>query len=248
MTVVTTDMARNHPIPVANQHPTEDLATPFEVAGTAFTPLADRGLFWQSQNTLMVADLHLGKEATFCASGIAVPRGSTGRTLQCVEAMLRQTQSSRLIILGDLFHAKSSLAPDVREQFIQFLDRCGAGEVILVRGNHDRSAGTLPSDWPLVVVEEPLVIDQVELAHFPGPPTAPNQLRIAGHLHPGVVLGRPAGGRKLPCFHYSAHDACLTLPAAGDFTGTARVRPSGQDRVWIAAENTVIEVDLRHLA
>jgi len=214
----------------------------------SFTPLAKRGLYWSEPKVLFVADLHLGKEATFCREGIAVPRGASERTLKVIAQMLQQTAASQLMILGDLFHAKSSLAADMRDLFESFLLRMTGVHVTLVKGNHDRAVGELPTQWPMTIVESPYLFGGIELSHFPDQATPECELRIAGHVHPAVRLrgGGQAEG-KLACFHYDAKHRCLTLPAVGEFTGTKQIRPVGQDRVWVVSEDEVIEIDRRHV-
>jgi metallophosphoesterase superfamily enzyme len=62
---------------------------------------------------------------------------------------------------------------------------------------------------------------------------------IAGHLHPGAVLRGAARQReRLPCFWFGTETA--VLPAFGEFTGLADVRPAEGDRVWVIAEGSVI--------
>lgn len=195
---------------------------------------------------LLVADLHLGKEATFCRGGIAVPRGSTVATLQMITDMLVESSASTLVILGDLFHAKSSLAADIRHCFEEFLKRHQGVDVVLVKGNHDKSTGSLPTHWPMQIVDAPWSFDGVSLVHYPSPPSDGTQLCIAGHLHPAIRL-RVAGAGKLPCFHFDADMRCITLPAAGEFTGTAVIRPNANDRVWVISEDDVLELDSRLL-
>ena len=47
------------------------------VGGETVTLFADRALFWTRERTLFVADVHLGKTATFRAHGVPLPRGTT---------------------------------------------------------------------------------------------------------------------------------------------------------------------------
>jgi uncharacterized protein len=201
------------------------------------------GLFWPAQAALLVADLHLGKEATFCTGGIPVPRGSSNATLDEIDLMLRQTGAIKLIILGDLFHARSALAQDVIQLLASFLASHRDVEAILVRGNHDLAAGTLPSELPIRCVDPPWKLTGLTLAHFPGAPVADSPLMIAGHLHPAVSISDSvAAARKLPCFYYDDAQRCLTLPAVGHFTGCSMVRRRTGDRVWAVADDQVIEL------
>jgi uncharacterized protein len=210
-----------------------------------FVPLAYAGLYWPSQKTLFVADLHLGKEASFCREGIAVPRGTSERTLRRISEMLAETGAENLVILGDLFHARSSLAEDVRALFASFLESVSPVSVTLVLGNHDRAVGALPKEWPMKIVSA-WSMKGISLSHFPSLPIGEDSLALAGHLHPAIKLRGPAGNEgKLACFHYDSTLRCLTLPAVGEFTGTALVHPVAGDRVWISVGSEVREIDLR---
>lgn len=208
-----------------------------------FRLLGGCGVYWPAQRMLLVADLHLGKEATFRASGLAVPRGTTDGTLAAIGQMIVETGAERLAILGDLFHARSSLAVNVRQSFSRFLSDHDSVQVTLVMGNHDVATGPLSAEWPLRVVNPPWEVDGVTLSHFPGPPTGDSQICLAGHLHPAVRIGDAISTvGKLPCFYFDTARSCLVLPAIGQFTGTAAVQPTGNDRVWVLADNEVIEV------
>jgi uncharacterized protein len=228
---------------VSSPHEPTPAAMRLTVLGNDFQALGDGGLYWIAERTLLVSDLHLGKEATFCVGGIAVPRGATDSTLEAVARMIAATAAEKLLILGDLFHARSSLAEDVRSSFDRFLSDHSGVEVTLVRGNHDDSTGALPDHWPLRIVRPPLEIGGLTLHHFPGPPSDGTGLRIAGHTHPAFrITDRIASIGKLPCFHYDSVNRCITLPAVGRFTGTSAIRPAKGDRVWVIAEGEVFEV------
>ena len=203
-----------------------------------------RGLFLEDYQTLLVADLHLGKDTTFRREGLAVPRGSSAQTLRCVMEMVRETNAKDVIILGDLFHARTSLSAEICELFADFLRSLSSVHVTLVKGNHDRSAGPTPRDWPLQVIESELRRGPYQLSHFPGVASPEYPLRIAGHTHPAVRLrGEMQYEGKLPCFHFDSHQRCLTLPAVGDFTGTQRIHPEPDDRIWVITGEEVIELN-----
>lgn len=205
--------------------------------------LGDRGVYWPAQRMLLVADPHLGKEATFRASGLAVPSGATDGTLAAIGRMIEQTDAVKLVILGDLFHARSSLAREVTNLFAGFLNLYEHVAVSLVKGNHDVSTGPLSSDWTLQVIDPPWDIDGVTLLHFPDRPTERSTIALAGHLHPAMRIGDGVCTTgKVPCFYFDAQLSCLVLPAIGEFTGTATVRPEADDRAWVLADGEVIEV------
>jgi DNA ligase-associated metallophosphoesterase len=202
--------------------------------------LAERALFWPRAGTLVVADLHWGKAATFRAAGIPVPVGATSDDLARLDAALLRTCARRLVVLGDLFHAK---AGRIASQTLAELRRWRALrdelEIMLVRGNHDRHAGDPPDDLRINCVNAPAFVPPFVLRHEPT--ASPEGYTLAGHLHPGIVLAGPALQReRLPCFWLTPRGA--VLPAFGSFTGSASVVPEPEDRIFVVAGQEVIGV------
>lgn len=209
-----------------------------ELAGYSFQLFADRGLYWDHQSTLFVADTHFGKEATFRAQGIPVPIGSTQGTLSKIAKMLSKSGAKRLCILGDMFHAKSSLSPDVRETMETFFAATSGIEWMLVEGNHDVRVGQLPSNWPIKALAKTFITDRIALGHHPTELPVGADLYLCGHVHPAIRIStRSESLGNLPCFWLSK--GCLVLPAIGEFTGTYRVQLSEGDVAWIATDADV---------
>jgi DNA ligase-associated metallophosphoesterase len=210
------------------------------IAGIELTLLGDRGVYWNAQQTLLIADTHFGKEATFRRHGVPVPRGSTIGTLKTIAQMLDRTEAKRMVILGDMFHARSSLSRDVCESLDAFMNRYGNIEFTLVRGNHDAQVGQLPDRWPIEVIESGKIEDGIALAHHPGAKPDDAELLMCGHLHPSIQF-KSATDRvgKLPCFWL--HEGCLVLPAVGEFTGTHHIPLGNKDRAWIVLEDELLE-------
>ena len=209
-----------------------------ELAGHQFLLLADRGMYWPARRTLFIADTHFGKEATFRRNGIPVPVGSTEGTLNRIRRLLEQTQATQLCILGDMFHAKSSLSADVRYSLDAFFAAFSKLSVLLVRGNHDSRLGPLPTNWPVEVVEPGIRMHDVALGHHPEPVPENARLYLCGHLHPTIQVncGKEKLG-KLPCFWHSV--GCLILPAIGQFTGTHLVHPGSADTAWVVTDDEI---------
>tara|TARA_R110002073_G_scaffold96661_2_gene223108 strand:+ start:995 stop:1690 length:696 start_codon:yes stop_codon:yes gene_type:complete len=209
-----------------------------EVAGIALQLCADRAVFWPEQRALFVADTHFGKAATFRRHGIPVPSGSTAGTLHKIDSLLQSTNATRLIILGDMFHARSSLSPKVCELLEAFFAKHDEIDFTLVRGNHDTQVGRLPSSWPIEVVEPGARMGTVALGHHPVPVPGDASLLLCGHLHPAVrfaVGGEDFG--KLSCFWLS--ERCFVLPAIGGFTGTHVIRPQRGDQTWLILDDVM---------
>lgn len=206
-----------------------------EVCGERLALRADRSLLWPRARTLVVADPHFGKAEAFRAVGVPVPGGPTG-PLARLAAALADTAAGRLIVLGDFWHSRDGRTDRVASELAAWRAERPALRVDLVRGNHDR-AGPPPDgwgDWLTELPEPPFVF-----AHFPDPSDAGYVL--AGHLHPGVVLGRER--LRLPCFWFGPRVG--VLPAFGDFTGAAAVPAQRGDRVFAVAGGEVIDVSRR---
>lgn len=211
--------------------------------------LPGRAALLTSSRTLLVADLHLGKAATFRRAGIPVPEGTAQRDLARLERLVADHAARRVVILGDLFHAHRGATPLVFDEFAAARSRIAAAEVVLVIGNHDRSVGSLPGrlgiDACVPVLDEP----PFSFVHEPPPaaaevraaPPAAGRFTFAGHLHPTVTLRSPGGDRlRERCF--AAEPSLLVLPAFGSFTGGHAVRPAGGSRLWIARDDAVVDV------
>ena len=223
-----------------------DIAPPPPVADSPadILLLPGRAAFLPSTATLLVADLHLGKAATFRNAGIPVPEGSAQADLARLERLVRDTAARRLIVLGDLFHARSGCTQAVFDEFAASRARMPGTEVLLIPGNHDRAIGKIPAslgiDSCLRTHDEP----PFHFVHEPAtdlPEPGRTCFTIAGHLHPTVVLRSPSGDRITErCF--VAEEATLVLPAFGSFTGGHRMRHADGLRLWIARDDGVADV------
>ncbi|TWU46825.1 ligase-associated DNA damage response endonuclease PdeM [Rubripirellula reticaptiva] len=210
------------------------------LSGTKLQLHSARAVFWPDRETLFVADTHFGKEATFRRHGIPVPRGSTDGTLRSLSTLISDVNAVRLVVLGDLFHARSSLSRDVCESMDVFFRKHASLNITLVRGNHDAHVGQLPPAWPIDVVEPGIRMGAFTLTHEPSAPTSDSTLVLCGHIHPGInirIATQSLG--RMPCFWMD--NRCLVLPAFGQFTGLHCVKPKKDSRVWIVADDEIVE-------
>ena len=209
-----------------------------EVAGERVTLLAERALWWPARGALVVADVHLGKGATFRAAGIPIPRGSTTDDLARLDRALTRTGATALVILGDLFHARVGReAPGTLAQVGGWRGRWPELDVLLVRGNHDVGAGDPPTELGVRCVDEPWTETPFAFRHHPAPDGSAYVL--AGHIHPVVRLDARGGLRaRLPAFVFGTRVALL--PAFGSFTGGGPVEPEPGDRVYVVADDEVL--------
>jgi uncharacterized protein len=214
-------------------------AAALTLRGESLLLLPQRAAFRPGSATLLLADPHFGKPAAFRAAGLAVPGGSTAAALSRLDAALRATRARRIVFLGDFFHARASRTPATLGALGAWRERHAALELLLVRGNHDRHAGDPPPELGIGCVDEPLVEPPFSLSHHPAP--VAGAYALAGHLHPAVRLrGAARQHERLSCFWFGAEVG--VLPAFGEFTGAADVRPAAGDRVFVVAGAEVLPV------
>jgi DNA ligase-associated metallophosphoesterase len=207
--------------------------------GHAFELLADRAVWWPFRRTLVIADLHLGKAATFRARGLPVPAGTTARDLSRLSRLIETFDPRRLLILGDLIHARESA--ESLHTFRAWRDRHPRTEVAVVLGNHDRHVSQELIAAAVDLYAAPVCEDGVFFTHEPADsPTCPT---VAGHLHPMARLTDFDGsGVNVPCFVLDPDQ--LTLPAFGQFTGGCRIDPMPNRCLYTAAAGRVVCIGL----
>lgn len=209
------------------------------VGDTELTLLPEKAAYWEEERTLLVADVHVGKDAAFRARAVPVPLGTTASDLERLGRLLRRTGAERLIVLGDLYHAEAGMTPRTRDLFQDWRERHQRLSLMLVRGNHDRDAGHSPTEFEVTDREAPVVQSPFVFQHEPTPSEA--GFVVGGHVHPGVIL-RGNGGRRerLPCFH--VRPSALVVPAFGEFTGIHAVDLAPDDEIVAVAGEALIRV------
>ena len=200
-------------------------ASPTHSINTAFGPLVlsyQKVVFDPAHSALFVADVHLGKAATFRSLGVPVPSGTTQGNLDHLSAAFAQFNPANVYFLGDLMHAKAAHNTALIEKLHQWRLAHANIAMTLIRGNHDSKAGDPPVSLNIKVVEEPFRLGDLALCHHPQ--AVAGAFSLAGHEHPVVVLnGKGKSRARLPCFYLKAEQ--LILPSFGEFTGGYQVRP-----------------------
>ena len=212
-------------------------------ASTSLRLLPERAAFWSDRSTVLVADVHLGKDATFRSQAVPLPLGSTSADLRRLGALVDRLAPDRLLVLGDLYHAASGMTEAVLDGFRDWRRERSALDVVLVRGNHDRDAGVSPGDLGITERDGPLREPPFAFQHMPPDRADEPRARgyvVAGHRHPGRVVRSGKERERLPCFHATA--AGLVLPAFSTFTGLMTVDPDPGDHVLVVAGDELVRV------
>jgi DNA ligase-associated metallophosphoesterase len=220
----------------------QDLAIP--AGGDTLVLCPEHAAFWPAARTLMVADAHFGKAASFRARGVAVPEATTGETLAKLDALIARHDPARIVFLGDFLHAREAHARQTIAALEGWRERHRALELVLVEGNHDLHAGAPPAALQVECMTEPWPLGPWALCHHPQ--AVSGRFVLAGHLHPALRVAGRSESVRLPCFWFGAGTG--VLPAFGAFTGAHGITPAEGDRVFVVAEDRVLPVPARRAA
>lgn len=201
--------------------------------------LPERALFWPAKRSVVIADPHFGKPATFRKAGLSVPEEMTAADLDRLSAVVAFTGAVRLVVLGDFFHASAGRGEATMEALHDWCSRHSALSVLLISGNHDLQSGKPPACWNFQVEGDEWCEGPFCFRHMPGKKSG--KYVLAGHLHPCLSLRERYGpSLRLACFWFGRHGA--VLPAFGSFTGSHPIRPLRGDRVFGVGPSGVIEL------
>lgn len=189
--------------------------------------------FWEEQQLLLIADVHLGKISHFRKHGSAVPQNAVLQNFDKLTEMVKKFQPKNICFLGDLFHSAKNAEWGLFEKWVEEQ----TAKVSLILGNHDIISPLLFENMGVRVFQE-LYIGKFKLTHHPEVQEA--YFNICGHIHPGYRLtGLAKQHLKLKCFFRSKHQ--LILPAFGEFTGVFLMKPEPQDQIFVCAGTVVLK-------
>lgn len=190
-------------------------------------------IYWENKKTLLISDLHLGKAEHFINNFIPLPY-NIEKDLNRFRDAVNEFNVSRILILGDLFHAKTTVDKELFKQFLLSLNK----KVTLILGNHDILDVNTYKELGINKVYKSLTEDMFLFTHKP---VESDLINIHGHIHPGIILRGIANQKlKLPCFYFTEKYLCL--PAFGGLTGKHTIIPSKNTKVYIVTDKLVKKV------
>ena len=215
------------------------MSLPIDLAGETVLLLPQKAVYWPRERTLVIADIHFGKAASFRALGVPVPRGTTSENLAALDALLALHATDRIVFLGDFLHAKAAHASATVQAMLAWRARHPHLVLTLVRGNHDRHAGDPSVLLRIDMVDEPYEAGPFAFCHHPE--LAAAGYVLAGHVHPVYRLAGRRDALRLPCFVVGPGRAIL--PSFGAFTGGHVIERGAGERVYLAADETIFPVE-----
>lgn len=206
-----------------------------ELAGEQLALLPQKAVLWPRERTLVVADIHFGKAASFRAHGVPVPRGTTTQNLDALDELIEMYEPERIVFLGDFLHARAAHALATQAALLAWRQRRPRLQLTLVRGNHDLRAGDPAARLGIELVDEPFLVGPFAFCHHPGLDTP--GYALAGHVHPAFLLASRFDALRLPCFVVGPRR--MVLPSFGAFTGGHLVSPEAGEAIYVSSGEAV---------
>jgi putative SbcD/Mre11-related phosphoesterase len=175
----------------------------------AFEP-RDRAVYLPAADALVVADLHVGRDA---ASNVHARLGEHGDLTERFDALLAYYDPAEAVIAGDLLHSFDSLPTGTAETVHELREIAADADcrVVVTPGNHDSMLDEL---WDGTTADEYCLSGtDIVVTHGHEAPDADADLYVVGHDHPTIDIE----GQRHPCYlhapdHYEGADV-LMLPS-----------------------------------
>ncbi|MDQ3010622.1 MAG: ligase-associated DNA damage response endonuclease PdeM [Acidobacteriota bacterium] len=207
--------------------------------GESVVLMPERAMLIERTRTLLAADVHLGKDTAFRVAGIPIPGDATADSLARLSSALERSQARRVVFLGDLVHARTSLDEQTLSTIQTWREQHSEIEMLLVPGNHDVHSGALPRVLQIETTADELIEPPFVFKHHPD--ASPHGYALAGHIHPAIrLVGQGRQKERVACFLFRSEYGLL--PSFGTFTGGYDITPQSEDRIFAIASDQIIQV------
>jgi uncharacterized protein len=154
---------------------------------------------------LIIGDLHLGYEEALNYQGIMVPKFQYPKIIHKLEEILKTTNSTKIIINGDLKHEFGKISRQEWKESLQFINflRDRFQNIILIKGNHDPLTPIIANKSGLEVHRE-FELGDFLVMHGDKIPDNWDDIQqetiIIGHEHPAIGLRSGERLEKMKCY------------------------------------------------
>lgn len=175
----------------------------------------DRAVYLPAEETLVVADLHVGRDA---ASAVELPLGERADLTDRLSALLAAFDPREVVVAGDLLHAFDRIPEGVAETVAALGETVAdaGAELVVVRGNHDLMldsvcdsvlgesgvggdvAANSEDDRVSVPTPEECRVGDTLVVHGHAAPDETADRYVVGHDHPAIEIE----GTRHPCLLY----------------------------------------------
>lgn len=167
----------------------------------------------RDENVMVVADLHLGCEASLEHEGFSIPRVQTRKVAEYLTGAIRAHGPDRLVIAGDLKHNFSRNLRQEWDDVSSFIGTlAGMVDLEVVKGNHDNYLASILVEHRLALSMS-VEVGSYTITHGHVSVGRTSDV-IIGHVHPSIALTDEVGARvKHQCFLHEPSRRFLVLPA-----------------------------------
>jgi len=153
-------------------------------------------------DTMVIADLHLGYEQYLNQQGVMVPSFQFRNIIERIDLIQDISGAAEIVINGDLKHEFGKLSRQENREIARTLDHLQGNfrKITLIKGNHDPLIPHIPHTSNIRILET-LEISGFLLTHghiIPEP--VGGDTVIIGHEHPCVGLRSGERIEKIKCF------------------------------------------------
>ncbi|UCH89415.1 MAG: metallophosphoesterase [Thermoplasmata archaeon] len=178
------------------------------------------GVYLEHQETLVIADLHIGLEFALMGEGTYLPVLQYPVLEKSILELVDEYKPTRLVINGDFKH---EFARATNQEWTEILDLWDVlknknVELELVRGNHDNFLINVLKQRGKTISDPSLSLGEVLITHGHKPFQIHDEIKtiILAHEHPAIAFKDDAGGKhKFKCYLYGKHYGrdVIILPA-----------------------------------
>ena len=152
-----------------------------------------------TEKFLVIADIHLGWEATLSDEGVHIPSQTT-KLLKRLEHIISMEKPDCLIVLGDIKHAIEKIELEEWRDIPAFFEKLSEKipHIKVVPGNHDGNIEVLLPRSVDLAPQKGIIIGDVGLFHghtWPDIKMLGCETLIIGHIHPTITFKDPIGFR-----------------------------------------------------
>tara|TARA_Y100000031_G_C8177125_1_gene364650 strand:+ start:241 stop:936 length:696 start_codon:yes stop_codon:yes gene_type:complete len=154
------------------------------------------------KDTLVISDIHIGYEEELNKKGIMIPRLSFNDITKQLEKILKKVKIKKIVITGDLKHEFGKISDQEWRETLNFVDfLMKQGEVILIKGNHDKTLDIIAKKRNVTLVDS-YIIEDIILLHGDEIIKIPENINtiVMGHEHPAIALREDKRIEKYKCF------------------------------------------------
>lgn len=157
------------------------------------------GLFIEKFKCLVFGDLHLGMEASLGEKGYLLPKMNFSKLKKSLEGIKSKYDIEKVIFNGDIKHDFGTISHEEWDDCLGLIDFFKGKEVILIKGNHDKTTQIIAKKRNLKVLDY-YKLDDILICHGDIVLDQECDIIIIGHEHPAISLKEGPKVELYKCF------------------------------------------------